>query len=95
MRDKLLNSIREDPETGCWIWTGQISNSGYGRLMVRDRNGENRMQSAHQESYTAFVGAVPDGMLVRQTCGNRLCINPRHLALFRPAGKERWACPPG
>jgi hypothetical protein len=92
MKNSLLMHIVRNPDTGCWIWNGQISNSGYGRLMLRDSRGGTSMQSAHQASYTAFVGEVPDGMLVRQTCRNRLCINPAHLELFRPAGKEQWAC---
>lgn len=92
MKDKLLINTVTNPDTDCWIWTGQISNSGYGRLMLRDSRGGNSMQSAHQASYTAFIGAVPEGMLVRQTCHNRRCINPAHLELFRPAGKEQWAC---
>ena len=54
--------------------------------MVRDADGVNRVKSAEFASYEAFVGPVPAGMLVRQTCSNRLCINPDHLEIFDPAG---------
>lgn len=90
MKDKLLINIIKNTTTGCWMWTGQISNSGYGRLMVRDSRDGNSLQSAHQVSYSTFVGPIPHGLLVRQTCHNRLCINPEHLELFRPAGKEQF-----
>ena len=70
-----------DEETDCWIWRGQISNSGYGRTMIRDDNGT-KMISAQKASYLQFLAEVPDGYLVKQSCGNRLCINPKHLELM-------------
>jgi hypothetical protein len=90
MQDKLLSSISKDPETGCWNWMGQISNSGYGRMMVRDAGG-NRLESAHRASYATFIGPLPDGAQVRQRCSNRLCINPDHLEVFQPPGKEAFS----
>ena len=80
-RQKLLTSAAKNPKTGCWHWRGQISNSGYGRILLKTEGG-NHMESAHRASYIAFIGPIPEGMYVRQTCGNRLCINPDHLALF-------------
>jgi formylglycine-generating enzyme required for sulfatase activity len=52
--DRLLASIAREPSSGCWLWCGQISNSGYGRMMVRHPSG-NKMESAHRASYAAFV----------------------------------------
>ena len=78
--DRLLTSIARDFSSGCWLWRGQISNSGYGRMMVRQASG-NKMESAHRASYAAFVAPIPDGVIVRQSCGNRLCVNPGHLEI--------------
>jgi hypothetical protein len=78
---RLLNSIHTNADSGCWEWIGQISNSGYGRTAVRAADGGTRLESAHRVSYEVFVGSVPEGMRVRQTCQNRLCINPEHLEL--------------
>lgn len=83
LRDQLSASAVRDQESGCWNWTGQISNSGHGRIMVKQNDSDNRIVSAECASYQAFVGPIADGMTVRQTCGNRLCINPDHLELFK------------
>ena len=78
--DRLLTSIAREPSSGCWLWRGQISNSGYRRLMIRQASG-NKIESAHRASYAAFVAPLPDGAIVRQRCGNRLCVNPEHLEI--------------
>ena len=88
LQERLLSCARVNGESGCWIWTGQISNTGYGRLTARDEQGRQRMQSAHFVSYEAFIGPVPQGMLVRQTCKNRLCFNPQHLEVFEVDGRN-------
>jgi len=79
--DRLLASIARDPSSGCWLWRGQISNTGYGRMVVRQASG-NKMESAHRASYAAFIAPIPDGAIIRQRCGNRLCVNPKHLEMF-------------
>ncbi|MCO6414434.1 MAG: hypothetical protein J5I92_16995 [Thiogranum sp.] len=89
IQERLLTSVRKNNETGCWEWAGQISNSGYGRLKIRDENGDVRMQSAEHVSYEAFIGPVPRDMLIRQSCRNRLCVNPQHLEIFDPARKQQ------
>ncbi|HEY9051693.1 MAG TPA: HNH endonuclease signature motif containing protein [Gammaproteobacteria bacterium] len=77
------NSIK-DRNSDCWLWTGQITNSGYGRMMIKDDDNQIAWESAQQISYMAFIGPVPKGMLSRHVCGNRLCVNPEHLELFDP-----------
>ena len=70
-------------DSGCWIWQGQISNSGYGRTMVPGNGNAVKMVSAQSASYQQFIADVPEGCLVKQRCGNRLCINPQHLELIK------------
>ncbi|TNF35282.1 MAG: hypothetical protein EP315_06140 [Gammaproteobacteria bacterium] len=84
LQQKILTSMVTSQENECWNWTGQISNSGYGRLMIKDEHNQTCMESAQQVSYMAFIGPVPQGMLARQICNNRLCVNPEHLELFDP-----------
>ena len=83
-QERLLASIIKKPDTGCWEWAGQVSNSGYGRTMLRAEDGSTQMESAHRASYQLFIGPIPRHSQVSQTCGNRLCINPDHLELLDP-----------
>ena len=63
-----------DDITGCWNWTGAVSNRSYGSIY---RDG--RMQKAHRVSYELSCGPVPDGLDLDHICRNRLCVNPDHL----------------
>jgi hypothetical protein len=80
---RLFDMTQPLDDSGCWIWQGQVSNSGYGRIMVSDTDNRVKMVSAQAASYQQFIAEVPDGYLVKQSCGNRLCINPQHLALLK------------
>lgn len=53
----------------CWIWRGHTAN-GYGRF---------RNERAHRYAYQAHKGPIPDGLMVRHLCGNKMCVNPQHL----------------
>lgn len=88
VQQRLLMNATKNTHNDCWQWTGQIANSGYGRLKVKDNHGELCMRSAQHVSYEAFIGPLPDGLLVRQRCNNRLCINPAHLELFDPLKRQ-------
>lgn len=80
LQDTLKQTSRIESGTGCWIWQGQVSNSGWGRMMI-NFDGQTRMVSACDASYLAFFSDIPDGKLVTLKCGNRLCVNPQHLTL--------------
>lgn len=62
----------------CWLWTGCVSEAGYGRLTVKGRP-----WWAHRFAYEMLVGPIPEGLhldhVVSRGCTNRNCVNPAHL----------------
>ena len=77
MREKLLNKIIKDEETGCWNYTGSLrKNTGYGQFYANNKN-----LLAHRVAYEVLVGPIPEGMLVCHTCNNKKCCNPEHLKI--------------
>lgn len=65
----------KDPSTGCWVWQkSQRKKEGYGQISYKGK-----ILLAHRLSYKAYKADIQDGMVIHHTCGNNLCINPRHL----------------
>lgn len=73
IRERILDKIQPEPNTGCWLWMGALT-FGYGRFWVNGRNAR-----AHRISYEAFVGPIPDGLVIDHTCRQKSCVNPEHL----------------
>lgn len=71
MKQKLLNKVMMEPNTGCWLWIGSTNNK-YGKINKR---------LAHRVSYETFVGPLIKDLFVCHKCDTPLCINPHHLFL--------------
>lgn len=69
------NSIPE-PNSGCWLWTGYATGSGYGATR---RAG--KWVLAHRLSYELHTSAIDSGTVVRHRCDNPICVNPDHLEI--------------
>jgi hypothetical protein len=75
LRQRFMKNVVVQTD-GCWRWTGQLRDNGYGKFSV-----VNRTQSAHRVSYALFKEDIPADLLVRHTCHQKFCVNPDHLIL--------------
>lgn len=68
----------------CIEWAGARYSNGYGAVSLNrklaERLGLPRVMLAHRASYIQNIGTIPDGEVVRHSCHNPACINPRHLS---------------
>ena len=51
-----------EPNSGCWLWTGSLTDARYGTLSIG-----RKLWGAHRLSYAVFVGD-PGDLVVRHTC---------------------------
>jgi len=67
--------------TGCWNWTGDRSQKGYGRITVGSRAlGTNKTVWVHRLAAEIWKGFVPNPTVyICHHCDNPSCFNPEHL----------------
>lgn len=85
LKKRLLKNSVVDPETGCWVWCGKISSSGYGQLTVRILEKSYPVNLyVHRLAVVIFQGKrLRDDCHVDHICRNTLCINPEHVRQVR------------
>ena len=71
---RFFDNIERVTESGCWLWTGGVDGSGYGRILV----GDDRLK-AHRYSYMLHIGPIPEGAYICHRCDVPACVNPAHL----------------
>ena len=71
---------RVQKSDGCWLWTGEKNNQGYGRLAFGGRGNRKRIM-AHRLSLELHGVPLSAGAVVMHRCDTPLCVNPAHLAV--------------
>lgn len=62
---------------GCWLWTGRLGRTGYGRFKPSPEG----LVLVHRFSWQMHNGPVPDDLRVLHRCDVRNCVRPDHLFL--------------
>lgn len=72
--ERLMTRVSPEPNSGCWLWFGDVDRDGYGRVR---RDGH--QVGAHRAIYEAMRGEIPDGLVLDHLCRVRCCVNPDHI----------------
>lgn len=84
LEERFTTYVEPVPFSGCWLWTGCVTDDGHGRFWV---NGA--QPPAHRASWRLHAGAIPDGAQVLHKCDVACCVNPNHLYLGTDADNAR------
>jgi hypothetical protein len=72
--ESIESKIERVPESGCWLWTGGVIATGYGRTWHRGAS-----SAVHRVVYELLRGPIPTGLEIHHLCRVRCCVNPAHL----------------
>lgn len=74
---RIRERIIIDPDTGCHVWTGAKTETGYGRIWY-----DGKVVRLHRLAYERHTGTkIPKGKCVLHDCDSPPCVNPAHLFL--------------
>jgi hypothetical protein len=74
------SKISPEPNTGCWLWLGNVLTKRNGYGVFTHRPSGMIMQRAHRVSWKIYKDHnITESHHVLHKCDNPLCVNPEHL----------------
>jgi hypothetical protein len=81
VQDRFWAKVKFDED--CWLWIAATrASDGIGVFGL-----EGKIHYAHRVAFVIVHGDIPENFDVRRSCGNKLCVRPRHLVLY-PNGEH-------
>ena len=94
---RFWDHVQKAPGDGCWLWTGDKINSGYGRFTVEKVGRKYLKVLAHRYAWATVFREIPDTLELDHLCKVTLCVRPSHLEpvghrenLRRGLNGQRW-----
>lgn len=97
--------VSPEPNTGCWLWAGQVNSYGYGVISVSigpRGQAQKRYFGAHRIALALHDQVPSSADVVMHTCDVPCCVNPDHLRIGTHAanvadciakGRRRYVVP--
>lgn len=72
---------------GCWVWGGNLTARGYGRIKRPSVAGgqADGLWFTHRYVWTVLVGPIDEMLVIDHICRNHACVRPDHLRPVRQA----------
>lgn len=78
---KVEKAIIREEFGECWVWTGSVTEKGYGKFYVgKTADGRKETRLAHRVSFEHFKQElIRPGYIVDHECSHKGCVRPDHL----------------